>query len=745
MSCYIEAVVPHKQDSVSDFEWFTPPKKSIESEKQPTITFSKDDAVVQNPDTPESPGVAIQPTPVPVTVSSPVEWQCAELPEIPSKRKRGRPPGAKNKPRAPGEKRTVKALYDPGKQADAKAKFIVFLKTRAFKCRQGDNGGRDTLAVIAGSFHRFCGVTKVCPRMFVDIITEWAMALPEPWLAEKNCSAADSWWRKLSLACLDIFATLVTENYRDGRKLGGSDQSKMYRLISILELWHHLHFRDTASSYWRKHVIERECQKSTNGIGLFETWRRTLAMNSSRLGSLLRDILKTHFDKPFEEILAMPNRRDILEGRIVDLDNHRPSTAIDSVRVSVASEVGNDDLLDNGLFPTVEAFGGLYKNNPIRPWGGNTDRSNDTERMNAVHEQNGQIMEQAMETGGDRMISSMMPSEQAIPTSTHISFNHHPHLENVHGVIIAETIVEQFRRSDGSLDLACQEVYSYILNSPFLPIQDYPISFFSPATWNDKTLEVRPGASARLQNVSRSVSTSCKVIAQKKYRYSICAAPMAMAIDIIKNDESLKIQTTELRKQIQLEEEHFEGNRESSAEEWRKQILTGRVNCEMSHDEEKRRYREIAEHLPHNIKRRLPSIVPSGWTYPRDYFDGRYFRKNERKIVNDAIIQNGIVCADFDHLGDQLPVAMKRLIESGLCSLVAISASGDGLYAMIRYNKTHYWGMDGFHAAREAIWSIVERMGLKLDQSCKDISRRRFLAHDPELWIDESDTARLTD
>jgi len=62
---------------------------------------------------------------------------------------------------------------------------------------------------------------------------------------------------------------------------------------------------------------------------------------------------------------------------------------------------------------------------------------------------------------------------------------------------------------------------------------------------------------------------------------------------------------------------------------------------------------------------------------------------------------------------------------------------------MVRYNKSYYRGIAGFHAARKAVWDAVKQMELKPDEQCKNISRRRFLAHDPEAWIDDSDTARL--
>lgn len=217
---------------------------------------------------------------------------------------------------------------------------------------------------------------------------------------------------------------------------------------------------------------------------------------------------------------------------------------------------------------------------------------------------------------------------------------------------------------------------------------------------------------------------------------------MSKAIGMIKDDKSLKAQTAKLREQIRIEYEEYGGNRGPNAEEWRKLILSGRVGYDKNIEEERKRYRKLAELLPDNIKLRLPSITPSGWVFPR-YHNGGPYKKLDRRIVDAAMILNGLVCVDIDGLGDKLPTAKQRLVESGLCSLVATSARGNGLYAMVRYDKNRYWGVEGFRAAREAIWDAIRWMELKPDEQCKNTSRRRFLAHDPDMWVDDSDTARL--
>jgi hypothetical protein len=210
---------------------------------------------------------ATLPPTAPINVSPPIVWTFHTKPpatptEPPQKRGRGRPAGSKNKPRAPGEKRTAKGLYDPAKRADAEVKLKEWLTKDALPCRQGHNGSVETLSVIGGAFHRSCGVSKVPPRTFVLILTDWAKSLPEPWLLEKKCPPADSWWKNVAIASLDIFGSLITDVRRNGQKVGGNPESRMFRTVSIVEVWHYLGFHDSASYHWRRRVIEQESQKS---------------------------------------------------------------------------------------------------------------------------------------------------------------------------------------------------------------------------------------------------------------------------------------------------------------------------------------------------------------------------------------------------------------------------------------------------------------------------------------------------
>ena len=620
------------------------------------------------------------------------------------------------------------------KQSAAEVNLKKFLAEKAFTCRQGKNGSFETLSVITGTFHSFCGTSKVAPQLFVQILTEWGTTLPEPWRVEKECHAADSWWRKFAIASLDIFASLITGTRREDRKLGGSRESQMYRTVSLVELWHYLHFHDPAATYWRNHAICRERQKTAHNE--FEALRRELAVNSTRLNSFLRETLNAYFREPFENIQKIPLRRDRLEERIVNLENRKPLTDVGLCSSPVGSVQFPSSL---PIVPPPLAVNGLIRPQTLTPPQikiATTDRKQEVEEAEITQQFKEQQYKEQTEEKADNPITRILEWTNRPPWNI---------IHDEYGIEYVGSNEFPTRHPDGSLNLTHPDVFAHVLTSSFLPIRDYPISFFTPARWSDKTLQIQPGATAALQGFSKSSSSLFKTFIQKEFRYTVCAVPLSRAVEMIKKDELLKSQTAELREQVRIEQEWFGDDRVENAEEWQKSILCGQIDRDKKITEERQRYRKLAECLPENIKCGLPTIMPSGWAIPHDHCVNGHFIENDRKVSDEAMIPNGIVCVDLDWLGDRLPVVRKRLIESGLCSLVATSARGTGLYMMVRYDKNRYRGIAGFHAAREAVWDAVKQMGLKPDPQCREIIRRRFLAHDSDVWVDESDTAKLPD
>jgi hypothetical protein len=467
--------------------------------------------------------------------------------------------------------------------------------------------------------------------------------------------------------------------------------------------------------------------------------------------------LKTHFTQVYEHIQSIPNRRDILEGRIAFLESHDCSDGIHSCSSPVSSGVVsslpcvhpdgsliglsipvNETVIvsEHGSSPPPHVLIGL-KNDPMKPEHGEKGVS----RVNHAP------------TESDAMKDTTLIGEIDERTTQILALLNKPPRHVTHtqyGFVHAESYeTPEQRLPDGSLNLNNPEAFAYVLRSSFLPIQDYPVSFFRPARWDGEKLEVRPVASAQLQldrfrDVSKSDGKQCKKFIQKEFWYNVCATPMSTVIAMIKGDEFLKAHTALLRERFRAEPSEYSGDW-GEATAWKQKILFEMTDADAKTiTKEKRRFRELAETLPDNIKRHLPSITPSGWGIVYEEWGKKYFDPFCRKIVKHKMLLNGLFCCDIDGLvGDRLQEAKTTLINSGLCSLVATSARGNGLYAFIRFDRNIYRGSVGFDEARERIWAILHQMGLPPDTVCKDVNRRRFLAHDLELWLDESDTARL--
>ena len=116
-------------------------------------------------------------------------------------------------------------------------------------------------------------------------------------------------------------------------------------------------------------------------------------------------------------------------------------------------------------------------------------------------------------------------------------------------------------------------------------------------------------------------------------------------------------------------------------------------------------------------KRGLPAVLPSG------VFDER---------SNEGLRERtGLICADLDALGDQLP-SYREHIEADEYTLACfLSPSGTGLKVLLRLDldRSHE---DGFRAMRR---HFLERFGLPVDEACKDVSRACFVSYDPEAFL----------
>tara|TARA_Y100000593_G_C4323318_1_gene345182 strand:- start:1066 stop:3228 length:2163 start_codon:yes stop_codon:yes gene_type:complete len=117
-------------------------------------------------------------------------------------------------------------------------------------------------------------------------------------------------------------------------------------------------------------------------------------------------------------------------------------------------------------------------------------------------------------------------------------------------------------------------------------------------------------------------------------------------------------------------------------------------------------------------KESLPYITPSG-----------IFKHRK----SDSLVQHsGLICIDFDNLSD-LQSAKDKLCSDPFTFSVFASAGGEGLACFVKIEP------DKHDEAFELLsYYYNDKYGLKPDPSCSDVSRARFVSHDPELCLFEN-------
>lgn len=110
-----------------------------------------------------------------------------------------------------------------------------------------------------------------------------------------------------------------------------------------------------------------------------------------------------------------------------------------------------------------------------------------------------------------------------------------------------------------------------------------------------------------------------------------------------------------------------------------------------------------------------------------------------KRSAHDLIRHSGLLCLDFDHIGERLGSIKDklRLDETFPTILAFTSPSGDGLKVILKLNVDAANHGDMFRASTRY---FELEYGILADQSGKDISRACFLCHDPEAIYRESDT-----
>lgn len=131
--------------------------------------------------------------------------------------------------------------------------------------------------------------------------------------------------------------------------------------------------------------------------------------------------------------------------------------------------------------------------------------------------------------------------------------------------------------------------------------------------------------------------------------------------------------------------------------------------------------REPEKNARDALKKTLPAATVSG-TFTR-------------RAASAIIHYNGLVCLDFDAKENPglSPTEMKaRLAEFGEVAYASLSVGGAGVFAIIPTNCTD----PAQHPALvDFLGQVLTEEGLVFDKACKDVSRLRFISHDPEAYV----------
>ncbi len=143
------------------------------------------------------------------------------------------------------------------------------------------------------------------------------------------------------------------------------------------------------------------------------------------------------------------------------------------------------------------------------------------------------------------------------------------------------------------------------------------------------------------------------------------------------------------------------------------QHIRNRFEAELANTRDLKRAKAAID----SLKKSLPAVLWSG-------------AFNERK--NDALVQySGLLCADLDSLGADLPAIREELKQSPHLWALFTSPSGYGLKAVFRVPPDASQHAGSFRAIREHVRKLT---GVEVDQSCKDVARLCFLSYDPDIY-----------
>ena len=97
--------------------------------------------------------------------------------------------------------------------------------------------------------------------------------------------------------------------------------------------------------------------------------------------------------------------------------------------------------------------------------------------------------------------------------------------------------------------------------------------------------------------------------------------------------------------------------------------------------------------------------------------------------ANQVTAINPIICVDIDKIPEGIPIEelKKEVFELPYVFYVSLSARGEGIFALIYYNKEN-----DFLNTFRALEQDFKDLDIEIDKACKDICRLRFVSWDAE-------------
>jgi hypothetical protein len=137
--------------------------------------------------------------------------------------------------------------------------------------------------------------------------------------------------------------------------------------------------------------------------------------------------------------------------------------------------------------------------------------------------------------------------------------------------------------------------------------------------------------------------------------------------------------------------------------------------------------------------RAITDVIEQGKYKARNFhyvtFSGTFTSRANKSLK----AHSGLLCIDVDKLDNVAPLRL-QIIEALPPSLLFVSPRGNGLKLVYKIAINEATHLDYFFAFRQF---FKEKLNIKIDDSCKDVSRACFLSHDPDAYFNNGDDTLL--